>query len=89
MKELREKLKANAVSVLTRMTDEASTALGKIAAKGGVNRYELARLVVGGRVASVEKRIISRMVKNEANALLKQYMDQQELPLEEKPSRKK
>ncbi len=85
MKELREKMKADAVSELTELVDKGSVELGRLANPiDGLDRYSLARLIVGGRTASIEKAVISRMVKAKGLKLLDQYKaQQQELPLDE------
>ena len=83
MKELHAKLKADAVSELTALITEGGKALAKITdSVDGTDRYSLARLIVGGRTASMEKAVLSRMVRAKGNELLDVYNKQQELPLQ-------
>ena len=90
MKELQAKLKADAVSELTALITEGSKALAKITnTVDGTDRYSLARLIVGGRTASMEKAVLSRMVKAKGVKLLEQYNKQLDLPLSEDEEKKK
>jgi len=89
MKELHAKLKTDAVSELTTLIETGNDALGKIAHPvPGIDRYSLARLIVGGRTASVEKAVVARMVRAKGNELLEMYSNQQDLPLDS-PKKKK
>ena len=90
MKDLHAKLKADALSELTAVVEKGSTELGKITDPvAGLDRYSLARLIVGGRTASMEKAALSRMVKAKGEKLLEMYSKQQELPLGEPKKKKK
>lgn len=82
MKELREKLKANANDELNRMIEAGIEAMVKVTGTSAVGRYELARLVIGGRTDSLRKAVIGNMIRATEIELLKRYMDQQDLPLD-------
>ena len=85
MNKLQEQLKTDAVSELTELVEKGNQVLGDIVEKvDGTDRYSLAKLIVGGRTKSVEKMMISRMVKAKGVKLLEQYNQQRELPLEPK-----
>ncbi len=84
MKELHKKLKTDATAELSALITEGSKALAKITdTVDGTDRYSLARLIVGGRTASMEKAVLSRMVKAKGEKLLEQYNTQQDLPLKQ------
>ena len=89
MKELQAKLKTDAIAELAMLTNKGSEALGKIAEPvPGVDRYSLAKLIVGGRTTSIEKAVVARMVRAKGNELLEMYSNQQDLPLDS-PKKKK
>ena len=82
MKELREKLKNQAAIELADMVSDMQKAAKKICGNNAaVHSNKLIRLAVGGRTASLRKRLIGEMIRRAADDLLKQYNDQQELPL--------
>ncbi len=77
MRELREKLKANANVELNQMIEKGAEAMVEITNPGesAVSPNDLARLVVGGRTGSLRKAVVSKMTRAIEAELLKRYTE--------------
>ena len=82
MSKLREKLKERAEIELRGIVSDAGSALDGL--HPAVTAEDVATLVIGGRTATLEKKVILRMATAMENELVEQFNSQDDLPLGKK-----